>query len=114
VPLAPLLSASRAIVTVNSTVALDAAVLGIPALVIGLPNNLTPFVEAGVLAGATEPEIRPVLERILYDEEFRQRLASNRSAFLARFDMESDGRAAERSAEAIVRLAIEPTRGGTG
>ncbi|HUR33923.1 MAG TPA: hypothetical protein VM032_09035, partial [Vicinamibacterales bacterium] len=44
-PLAPLLRASRAIVTVNSTVALDAAVLGIPALVIGLPNNLSPFVD---------------------------------------------------------------------
>ena len=41
-PLAPLLRASRAVVTVNSTVALDAAVLGVPALVIGLPNNLSP------------------------------------------------------------------------
>ena len=50
-PLAPLLAASRAVVTVNSTVALDAAVLGVPALVVGLPNNLSPFVEAGVMAG---------------------------------------------------------------
>ena len=50
-PLAPLLGASRAVVTVNSTVALDAAVLGVPALVIGLPNNLSPFVEAGIMAG---------------------------------------------------------------
>ena len=40
------------VVTVNSTVALDAAVLGVPALVIGLPNNLSPFVEAGAMAGA--------------------------------------------------------------
>ena len=59
-PLAPLLAACRAVVTVNSTVALDAAVLGIPALVIGLPNNLSPFVEAGALAGAATPaEIAP-------------------------------------------------------
>ena len=36
----------------NSTVALDAAVLDVPALVIGLPNNLSPFVDAGVMAGA--------------------------------------------------------------
>ncbi len=50
-PLAPLLCASRAVVTVNSTVAIDAAVLGVPALVIGLPNNLSPFVEAGLMAG---------------------------------------------------------------
>ena len=32
-PLAPLLAVSRVVVTVNSTVALDAAVLGMPALV---------------------------------------------------------------------------------
>ena len=51
-PLAPLLAASRGVVTVNSTVALDAGVAGIPALVIGLPNNLSPFVDAGALAGA--------------------------------------------------------------
>ena len=32
--------------------------LGMPALVIGLPNNLTPFVDAGVMAGAaTDGEI---------------------------------------------------------
>ena len=39
--------------TVNSTVALDAAVLGVPSLVIGLPNNLSPFVEAGIMAGVS-------------------------------------------------------------
>ena len=38
-PLAPLLAASRLVVTVNSTVALDAAVFGVPSLVIGLPND---------------------------------------------------------------------------
>ena len=35
----------------NSTVAIDAMVLGVPALVVGLPNNLSPFVEAGAMAG---------------------------------------------------------------
>ena len=34
----------------NSTVAIDGLVLGVPALVIGLPNNLSPFVEAGAMA----------------------------------------------------------------
>ena len=60
VPLAPLLAASRAVITVNSTVALDAAVAGVPALVIGLPNNLSPFVDAGALAGA-KPVKRSVI-----------------------------------------------------
>jgi hypothetical protein len=104
-PLAPLLRASRAIVTVNSTVALDAAVLGVPTLVIGLPNNLSPFVDAGAMAGAGGAEIRTALERILYDEGFRDELARGRSACLTRFGIESDGRAADRSAEAIMRLA---------
>jgi hypothetical protein len=104
-PLAPLIRASRAVVTVNSTVALDAAVLDVPALVIGLPNNLSPFVEAGVMAGAARGDIRTALERILYDEKFRQQLEAVRRVFLARFRILSDGSAAERSAEIVLKLA---------
>ncbi len=104
-PLAPLLAASRAIVTVNSTVALDAAVLGVPALVIGLPNNLSPFVDAGVMAGAASAgEIAPALQRILYDEEFRMQLERVTGEYLARVGIASDGRAAARSAAAVLAL----------
>jgi hypothetical protein len=104
-PLAPLLRASRAIVTVNSSVALDAAVLGVPALVIGLPNNLSPFVDAGIMAGAaTIDEIGPQLLRILYDQGFRLQIERARAAYLARFGIASDGRAAARSADAILAL----------
>ena len=109
--LAPLLKASRVIVTVNSTVALDAAVLDVPALVIGLPNNLTPFVDAGVMAGvggANVEESARALRQILYDEEFRRELSLARRAFLTRFKIHADGRAAERAAGAIVRLADSP------
>jgi hypothetical protein len=105
-PLAPLLMACRAVITVNSTVALDAAVLGVPALAVGLPNNLWPFVEAGALAGAATPgDIPEALGRILYDDEFRQQLDRGRHRFLERFAMAADGRAAERSAEAVLALA---------
>jgi hypothetical protein len=108
-PLAPLLRASRAVVTVNSTVALDAAVLGIPSLVIGLPNNLSPFVDARVMLGtqegATEPEIARALHRILYDESLRRELTRTRAAFLARFNITADGEAAARAADVILRLA---------
>ncbi len=107
-PLAPLLAAARAVVTVNSTVALDAAVLGVPALVIGLPNNLSPFVDAGVLAGADDDGIGAMLERILYDEGFRQQVEASRSVFLARFGIASDGLAAERSADAILARLARP------
>ena len=90
-----LLAAARAVVTVNSTVAIDALALGVPSLVIGLPNNLTPFVEAGLMRGAGSPaEIREALRDLLYDRKFRSSLART-----------PQGRAAERSAEAILALA---------
>jgi hypothetical protein len=80
-PLAPLLRAARAIVTVNSTVAIDALALGVPSLVIGLPNNLTPFVDAGRMLGAgSAAEIREALTRLLYDQEFRSSLERGRAA----------------------------------
>jgi hypothetical protein len=102
-PLAPLLAGSRAVVTVNSTVALDAAVLGVPSLVLGLPNNLSPFVNAGVMAGIGK-DAGEALRRILYDEEFRQTLDNVRRAFLSSFRIDSDGEAAHRSAAAVLEL----------
>lgn len=105
-PLGPLLRASRVVVTVNSTVALDAGVLGIPALVIGLPNNLSPFVAAGIMAGAaTRSDIDPVLRRILYDDDFRLQIERSRGEYFKRFAIGSDGGAAARSADAVLALA---------
>ncbi len=102
--LADLLAVARAVVTVNSTVAIDALALGVPSVVIGLPNNLTPFVEAGLMAGAgTAAEIREGLVKVLYNQEFRSTIqaGSVRTAY-------NDGQAAGRSAEAI--LALSPTK----
>jgi hypothetical protein len=111
-PLGPLLAASKVVITVNSTVALDAGVLGIPALVIGLPNNLSPFVAAGVMSGAATPaEIEPALRRILYDEEFRLQIERSRAEYLRRFAIRSDGRAAARSADAVLALADQQRLG---
>src|SRR6185503_10428639 len=47
--LAELLAAASAIVTVNSTVAIDALAFGVPSVVLGLPNNLSPFVDSGLM-----------------------------------------------------------------
>ena len=109
-PLAPLLRAAAAIVTVNSTVAIDSLVLGTPALSIGLPNNLSPFVQAGAMAGASsDQEIEPLLRRVLYDEGFRQQLGAAAAATAARYRIAPDGGAAERSASAILALSGPPT-----
>jgi UDP-N-acetylglucosamine 2-epimerase len=111
--LASLVAAARLVVTVNSTVAVDAMVLGIPALVVGLPSNLSPFVEAGAMAGAdTAAQIGTELTALLYDGDRRARLALASSAFMTRHAIGSDGHAARRAAEAILALATGPQRAG--
>lgn len=103
--LAELLRSARVVVTVNSTVALDAAALDIPALVIGLPNNLSPFVDAGAFAGSSDPaEVTGVLGRILYDEGFRQQLAKRRRAVFGDPFAHGPGGASAASADAVLTL----------
>jgi hypothetical protein len=101
--LARVLAVADGIVTVNSTVALDALVLEIPSLVIGLPNNLSPFVSAGVMLGAhAGAEVGERLDALLYDERARRQLLDAGSRFTSAHGMRSDGRAAARAAEAIL------------
>jgi hypothetical protein len=103
--LARLLAAADGLVTMNSTVAIDALVLGVPALVVGLPNNLSPFVEAGVMLGASRAEeVGAGLEALLYDAGVRQDLVRHATTFTARFEMRSDGRAAARAAAEILAM----------
>jgi hypothetical protein len=110
VALPPLLAAARAIVSVNSTVAVDALTFGLPSVVIGLPNNLTPFVDAGLMLGAgTAVEIRAAIAKVLYNQEFLDTIqaASGRPA-------DNDGEAASRSAGAILALASSGMTQRTG
>jgi hypothetical protein len=101
--LASLVASADAVVTVNSTVALDAMVVGVPSLVVGLPSNLSPFVDMGVMAGAGAPdEVAPALRAILYDEEHRLRLARASRAFMTKYAVGSDGASARRTADAIL------------
>ena len=101
-----LVAAASLLVTVNSTAAIEAMALDVPSLVVALPNNLSPFVDAGALAGAaTLAEIGPMLRALLYDQKFRARLSEGRRAFMARYRITADGRAAVRAADAILSLA---------
>ena len=105
IDLVRLLSVADAIVTVNSTVAVDAMILGIPSLVVGLPNNLSPLVDAGALAGVTlETDLAPALVRILTDANWRDALLARARHFAATHGMRADGRSAERAAAEIVGL----------
>ena len=103
--LASLLAAADGLVTMNSTVAIDGLVLDLPTLVIGLPSNLSPFVDAGVMLGADEPgTIERSLEALLYDRQVRDRLAAAAGPLVRRYRLAPDGHAAERAADEILRM----------
>ena len=104
--LGQLTAVASALVTANSTAAIEAMPLGVPTLVVALPNNLSPFVDAGAMAGAgTVAEVAPALGALLYDREMRQRVTLAQGAFMRRYRIEADGQAAQRAADAILSLA---------
>jgi hypothetical protein len=104
--LGQLTAVASALVTANSTAAIEAMPLGVPTLVVALPNNLSPFVDAGAMAGAaTVAEVAPALRTLLYDREMRQRVTLAQRAFMRRYRIEADGQAAQRAADAILSLA---------
>lgn len=106
VGLGQLTSVASALVTANSTAAIEAMPLGVPTLVVALPNNLSPFVEAGAMAGAGTPdEVASALRTLLYDRQMRQRVLVAQEAFMRRYRIEADGQAAQRAADAILSLA---------
>jgi hypothetical protein len=104
--LADLLAAADVLVTRNSTVAVDGLVLGLPAVVVGLPNNLSPFVEDGVMLGADGSErIRKALEAVLYDRKVQEALSDRARAFVDRYRLAPEPGAAARAAHEILTLA---------
>jgi hypothetical protein len=107
--LAALLAGGDLVVTVNSTVAIDAMALGIPALSVGVPNNLTPFVVEGGIAGVFHPsELEPALARLLWDERERAAQIARGLACAASGGVRADGGAAARAAGALAGLAGPP------
>jgi hypothetical protein len=111
--LAELVACADLIVTVNSTAALEAMALDVPGLVLALPNNLSPFVDAGALAGVSHPaDIRMAISRLLYDEKERLVLAQARRTFIDRYGIVSTGGAAARAARTILQLVGRSADGG--
>ncbi|MFN8058822.1 MAG: hypothetical protein U0Q12_06610 [Vicinamibacterales bacterium] len=115
IDLTMLLVLARVVVTVHSTVAIDALALGVPSLVVGAATNLQPFVDAGAMLGAwTSSQVPDRLAAIVDDERVRREVAESASRFLERYGIRSDGRASARAAEAIVAHATGATGASAG
>jgi UDP-N-acetylglucosamine 2-epimerase len=106
--LASLVASARLLVTVNSTVAIDAMTLGVPALAVLLPNNLTPFVEAGAMAGMAASDgaegLAQTLAELTGDDIRHAALAARARAFAESHGIRADGQAAARAVEALAAL----------
>ena len=101
--LVALTAAARLLVTVNSTAAIEAVAIDVPVLALLLPNYLSPFVEAGAMAGTqTLAEIAPTMRALIDDEASRQALAEGRRAFFDRYEIRADGGAARRAADIVL------------
>ena len=100
-----LMTSARLVVSINSTLAIEAMTLGTPALAMRLPNYLTPFVDAGAMAGTrTTAEIGPAITRVVEDGEARTALLENARRFVERYRMAPDGQAAQRTLETVEGL----------
>jgi hypothetical protein len=103
--LAKLLAVARLVITVNSTVAIDAITLGIPSLIVRLPNNLSPFVAAGVMADGSDPtQLRTTLHDVMCNETCRAEILTRARAFAAEHAIQADGHAAARAVDAMLEL----------
>lgn len=103
--LAVLTKAADLLVTVNSTAAIEAMVLGVPALVLALPNNLSPFVDAGVMDGvAAGGDIAAALRAALDTGARREAWRARAAAFMEQAGIRADGRAVARAVDAILGL----------
>jgi len=107
--LARLTAVADVLVTANSTAAIEAMAIGVPALVVGLPTNLSPFVDAGAMAGVSRVEDLPgALSRVIGDDRARRDLLAAAAAFCDRYAIVQPPGAAQRAAAAILMVAGGP------
>jgi len=105
-----LITASDLVVTMDSTVGLEAVIAGKPLMVINLTGreDLIPYVERGVATGVyANGDIESGLRTALYDETARKRMAAARDKFIGDLAYSIDGKAAKRISGLINRLSAE-------
>jgi hypothetical protein len=102
-----LLNACDVMITIYSTVGLEAAILDKPILIINLSQlpDFIPYTEEGVAVTASCPEqVSVYIRRLLNDQALRQRLAAARDVFLRRYVYRADGRSADRLAQLMEQM----------
>jgi len=99
-----LLYACDALITISSTVALEAMILGKPVVIANLTGkpDQVPYVEKQAAAGVyKDSDMLPTIKKILFDEKTIKKLEEPRKKFVFDYAYKIDGMAAKRSADMI-------------
>lgn len=105
-----LLQACELLMTVHSTVALEAMILQKPVITVNLTGkpDVMPYAESGAALGVYRKEdLAPAINKALYDPEIREKMAGKREKFVYEHAYKLDGQATRRVADLIVRLIEE-------
>jgi hypothetical protein len=107
-----LLAVSDVVIISNSTVGLEAMILGRPVVVVHAFEGMeeVPYVASGAALGAaSQPEeIATAVEKALRDEGAREAMAQARDIFVLGYASEQDGLASKRVAQLIQEMVREP------
>ncbi len=105
-----LLYACDLLLTIHSTVALEAMIFNKPVITINFSGkpDLMPYAESGAAIGVyRKKDLLPAMKRALYDPQIRKNLGQKSKRFVSEHVYKLDGQASKRVAELIVRLIEE-------
>lgn len=105
-----LLNASYAMITVLSTTGLEALIFEKPLIIVNFFGDSDPinYVTKGVAIGVNRKEdLTSAIVDVLYNEEVCQKLAKARKNFVYEYSYIQDGKASERVANTIIKMAEE-------
>lgn len=102
-----LLNACDLLMTVHSTVALEAMIFDKPVITINLTGkpDLFPYAESGAAIGVyKEEDLVPAIKNTLFNEEIKTKIAQERKKFVYEHAYLQDGKASKRVADLIIQL----------
>lgn len=106
-----LVASTDILVTVSSTVAIEAALLDKPVICINTANEESMYVSSGIAIEVKKlEEVIPAIKDVLYNEEVRKKLAEARKKFVYEHAHIQDGKASKRVADLIIQMIEESRR----
>jgi hypothetical protein len=105
-----LLNAADALVTVESSSAIEALILDCPVVVLNMPTHLGELVDWGVALGVSAgSDPTETLRAVLFDEGTQATLRQARQRYVADLAMGADGGATERILDLVRAMAQKPS-----